>query len=410
MKHLLFLLGLLLLGQELKAQTAVKKEHLLHSEIIGIDRKFTVYTPAGYFPESGKKYQVLYVFAEERELITDLVVTTNTYLAKAKSSEPLLIVCLYATYKELMPKWDKERMAKENPYLFNGREGTANANHPVGENELMNEHLQKEVFPFIDENYPTLPYRVAFGEQIGGCYVLYDFSKEAPLFQSHLVVNPSIKFYNEALLRQLDHKLAQSDYLPGYLHLTIDEANSTNKKTIQQLEAALKHSYKKGLVYQMEYPTTTDPALTTIQAIAPALLGYEKTIGQPTAAWVQYIAQQKDFITSLKKYYQQRDKWLGYTQLPTEDELLQLAADKPYSLTPEKGLEVLDWALKLYPQKDIFYIRKAQLSMELGNTTEAIKYYEQGLALLETKKGSMDKISYRISYQLYEQFIAKAKR
>jgi enterochelin esterase-like enzyme len=79
-----------------QAQIAQRVEHTLPSSIYGKQQRVTVYMPVDYEQQPKQRYHVLYVFDKDVEEVTAVVAHTNSYLAKAKASQQLLVVGVQA--------------------------------------------------------------------------------------------------------------------------------------------------------------------------------------------------------------------------------------------------------------------------------------------------------------------------
>ena len=54
------------------------------------------------------------------------------------------------------------------------------------------EFFEKELFPFIEAKYRTVPYRIFAGHSLGGLMALHVFAVRPELFQSVIAVSPAL--------------------------------------------------------------------------------------------------------------------------------------------------------------------------------------------------------------------------
>ena len=52
--------------------------------------------------------------------------------------------------------------------------------------------IEKELMPFIDNKYPTEPYKILAGHSSGGLEVMQAFAHHTNLFNSYIAIDPSI--------------------------------------------------------------------------------------------------------------------------------------------------------------------------------------------------------------------------
>ncbi len=74
---------------------------------------------------------------------------------------------------------------------------------PSFKDDKFRRYLEDELLPFIDENYPTLPYRIFIGHSLGGLRVVHTALYQPDLFNAYIAVDPSLgnaknEWYNTA--------------------------------------------------------------------------------------------------------------------------------------------------------------------------------------------------------------------
>jgi hypothetical protein len=84
-----------------------------------------------------------------------------------------------------------------------------------------------------------------------------------------------------------------------------------------------------------------------IKHLGTALECYHQKTGEIPAVRLKEWENTINFVELFKQHYQQRDQWLGYTQLPTKEALVDLACGEPYTLKTEASIQLLDWAIEL---------------------------------------------------------------
>lgn len=397
MKNVILLLSCLLSATALMAQTATKTVQLIDSKVFGKIRTLTIYTPPNYAQEKDKKYQVIYVLADEVDMLADLVASTSTYSASKEAfgrKQHFIVVGIHTEnpYQELQPKRKQAPNRVDlNPYL------------PDGKVELMDQYLEEEVFPFIKNNYQAYPYAIVLGEGIGGTYALYDAAKQQPLFQSCISITPNLANYEKIILEKLTQKIkkkAPATYL-FIATAAVPEGEAKDRAYLNQLEATLSKNKKPSLHHQFYHQNNKDGGSVLFMTLGSSLSGYKKVVGSPIAAWLQKANQEQHFTQVVKKYYQERDQWLGYEQLPRLDELVNLAT--AVEVEPSNGIQLLEWARELYPQSPYVYKKQADLATASKDYQAAVAYYDKALALLEQKKESMMPRAYEFTYQLYQE-------
>lgn len=398
MNYLLILLSCCWLSTMAAAQTATKKSISINSTVFNSQRTLLVYTPTGYQLEPSNSYPVLYVFGEKVEKIADVVASTSRYLTQNRKGKAYIIVGVQTDnpYQEFFPK--KESTTEEarlNPYRSQGQV------------TLMDQYLEKEVFPLIRNSYAVSSYKLLVGVGTGATYALYDGAKQQSLFKSYIAISPQLLNYEEIIVDKFVRKLKEQQELSMYVYLAAAEQELLEKEKtlLEKTEQALNTAKSIDIRHQVDYVQTALPLLSTFGA---ALMTHDQIISAPNDDWLKKVATAPDFTQEVKSYYQKRDQWLGYTQQPSIDELVALATNATIILEHQKGMDVLHWATQLYPTSHFLYKKRADLAIAQGAFKEAIQYYEEGLNVLEQQRKTMNASAYEFNYQLLEKALLKA--
>ena len=151
-----------------------------HSELLGMDRRLTVYTPYGYEANPKKKYPVLYLLhgaGGDEEAWTSMGRTAQILdnLIEKGLAEPMIVVMpngnanqaaartLGIPEKQMQMRWDRDAIAKmseaERDLLMNGYVRS----------------LCTEIVPFIEKNFRAIPKpasRAIAGLSMGGGHTI----------------------------------------------------------------------------------------------------------------------------------------------------------------------------------------------------------------------------------------------
>ena len=151
-----------------------------HSEILGMDRRLTVYTPYGYEANPKKKYPVLYLLhgaGGDEEAWTSMGRTAQILdnLIEKGLAEPMIVVMpngnanqaaartLGIPEKQMQMRWDREALAKMSE---------------AERNKLMNGYVMslcEEIVPFIEKTFRAIPKpasRAIAGLSMGGGHTI----------------------------------------------------------------------------------------------------------------------------------------------------------------------------------------------------------------------------------------------
>jgi len=84
-------------------------------------------------------------------------------------------------------------------------------------------YLQDELFPYIEENYRTSPYRLLEGHSLGGMFSLHVLFNYPKLFQAHFAMSPYIMWDDNFVLNEAIKKLQEPLDFQNYLYITLGD-------------------------------------------------------------------------------------------------------------------------------------------------------------------------------------------
>ena len=179
----------------------------LYSEALGESRKIWVHLPAGADDPtfSGKKYPVLYLldgpghFYSVSGMIKQLSTTNGNTIV------PQMIIVaipntnrtrdLTPTHADTSPFGDDVSWLKDS-----------------GGGENFADFVEKELIPFIDENYPTTSYKTYVGHSFGGLTVINTLITRPELFNNYVAIDPSLWWNDQGTLNLAKEKLADLSF------------------------------------------------------------------------------------------------------------------------------------------------------------------------------------------------------
>ncbi len=186
----------------------IAKRIRITSAILSEERTISVSTPTGY-NESKDYYPVLYVLDGETAVIGLL-----NYLSDYGVCPALIIV----TVEEVNPSRDMfpskpkySRGTQPAKPWYNKEEDNnlrvARPGEKLGEADNYLSFIETELFPFIEKNYRTVPYRICCGHSKGGLCVTHAFLSHTNMFNAFIALNPSLYWDDGLVLKTAEQKL-----------------------------------------------------------------------------------------------------------------------------------------------------------------------------------------------------------
>ena len=156
---------------------------------------------------SRKKYPVLYLLDGSKHMWTVAGV-----LSKRSSFFPKMIVVGIQNANQLRDL--SPTVTDKLPEFF-----PKDAITGGGENFTI--FLENELIPFIDDKYPTSPYRTLIGSSLGSLLVINTLLNYPHIFNSYIAMDPSLSYDDQNLLKKSDTILKDADFTGRSLYLGI---------------------------------------------------------------------------------------------------------------------------------------------------------------------------------------------
>ena len=203
----------------------VKKWNVVIPKLSGeTPRKAYIYLPASYEKNPDKRYPVLYMF-DGHNVFFDKDATfgkswgMNKYMVRSKKE--LIIVAVECNHQ------GNRRLVEYSPVNFDNNLGKVK-----GKGRVYMNWLVKELKPYIDQNYRTLPDRqntLIAGSSMGGLMALYAVAAYNNIFQRAACLSPSLWVNPEKVMDILENAHIRKDttiYMDyGELEMVNHDAN-----------------------------------------------------------------------------------------------------------------------------------------------------------------------------------------
>ncbi|TBW30200.1 alpha/beta hydrolase-fold protein [Gramella sp. KN1008] len=194
----------------------------IHSEILDEDREYYVHLPDEVLNNStsNQNYPVAYVLDGESFFIP-FVGHVKSLSSPAHMLIPKMIVIGIPNTN----RWIDLSPTKTQPDLPYLTEAMANVG---GGGDKFLDFIQKELIPQIEKEYPVLSHRLLVGHSLGGLLALHTFINRTNLFDDYLVLDPSVWWNDQYLIKQFEETamdsrfnnkslyVANANYITGY--------------------------------------------------------------------------------------------------------------------------------------------------------------------------------------------------
>ena len=159
------------LAGEIKNKIVIGETITIKSDILGENRLLMISLPSRY-ERTKKRYPVLYLLDGDTHFLNATAFVN--FLARSRHIPQMIVAAIPNTSRtrDFTPKIDKDRTDS-------------------GGADKFIKFLKNEVFPLIEKEYRTVPYRVLFGHSLTGMFAIYTLFTNPEMFRAYIAVSAS---------------------------------------------------------------------------------------------------------------------------------------------------------------------------------------------------------------------------
>ena len=249
----IMMFSLLISSKGMQSQSADKAEvikntykHLVASEYV--DQTYTIQVGLPYsYGKKEKDYPVLYVL--DADMSFGLATDVSRWLSwSGLNKVPETIVVGISYGKSLWDWWQK----RSRDYTPTKDSSGIWGEWPIaGGADDFSQFIEKELMPFIEENYKADPHdRSLIGLSAGGIYGYYAMLAYPGLFHRYIMVGPGIPWNNNWLMNYEERYFREHKELNAIVYTTIGEFDEKYIMPVwHEFNARIKERKYKGLTW-----------------------------------------------------------------------------------------------------------------------------------------------------------------
>ena len=359
----------------------------INSKILNEKRSVRVHVPEG---DKNQRYPVLYILDGEDHFQSAVAMSEQM----SGLIPPMIVVGI-----DNMGHSSRERdltptKVSRSAIVNDGDAGLSGG----GENFIS--FIEKELMPYVDSKYPTASYRIFSGHSLGGLTVINAFFNHANLFNAYIALDPSLWWDQQRWIKKQEVEIAKADFKNKSLFVGIANNIPPGKDTVSILKDTdatiaavtksvipfvhfLRNNKPAGLRWSSKfYPNETHGTVELISEY-DALRFLFDFYAFRTSQFNGHPELNEDSV--LAAHYKMVSEKMGYTVLPTENSVNELAYDC-------MGRHKMAVAYKLFKRNTDYYPNSANAFDSLGdyyvaagNKPKAIEAFTKSLSLQETE-------------------------
>lgn len=363
----------------------------VQSEILNEERQILVHVP----PLGLKNYPVIYLLDGDAHFTS--VVGMVEQLSANNIIPSMMVVAIPNTNRtrDLTP-------TKSEP------------NPPMAPQELVDQSgggrnfvkfMEKELFPYVEKNYPTSSYRMFIGHSFGGLLAMDALYDRPDLFTSYISIDPSMWWDNKKLLNAFNEtNLKDEKYKNKSLYLGIANTLEAGMDTISVRKAKgpmvehinsifetrdlLRNSDKSVIKFNSKYYANDDhgsaPLITTYDGLRYIFNFYKFEVKLSDV-----MAPNSDIVDRMKAHYSNVTEIMGYDNKPNENMIngmgYQLMQMDKYDLAKQ----FFEMNVEYYPKNYNVYDSLGDYYLAIEDKNKAKENFKKALELEENPYSRM---------------------
>ncbi|WP_299124708.1 alpha/beta hydrolase-fold protein [uncultured Winogradskyella sp.] len=357
----------------------------VQSEILNEERKILIHVP----PLASKNFPVIYLLDGDAHFTS--VVGMVEQLSANNVIPNMIVVAIPNTNRtrDLTPTKAEPSPPMAPQDLVSQSGG--------GRNFL--KFMEKELFPYVEKNYPTSPYRMFIGHSFGGLLVMDALYEKPDLFTSYISIDPSMWWDDKKLLNAFSEtNLKDEKYKNKSLYLgianTLEEGMDTisvkkakgpmvsHINSIFETRNLLRSSDKSAIKFNSKYYENDDhgsaPLITTYDGLRFIFDFYKFEV-----KFSDVMTPNSDVVNRMKAHYSNVTEILGYDNKPNENMINGMGYQLMQMDKHDLAKQFFEMNVNYYPKSFNVYDSLGDYYLAVENKEKAKENFKKALALEE---------------------------
>jgi len=351
----------------------------IHSDVLDEDRTILIGLPKRYH-KFKQSYPVLYLL--DAEFFFQQAVAAVQFLSECEyiRNQPIPQMIIVGIVnvdrnRDFTPTHAPKQM---NTFRF----------PTSGKVKVFLKFLETELFPYIETNYKTHPYRIIAGWSLGGLFTVYTFFEKPELFSAYLAISPSLWWDKDMYLGRADSYLTRGQVSPKPFTVTLGALEGGD----------MGRTVRNGLVPLMEDKLGADKSYEFIEisgeghSYVPYKALYEGLLSL-YRDWMMPNKILEEGFQGIESFYKKLSKKYGYKVNIPESAYSRLASKLDGEGEKNEALEIAKRYLQAYPESSYAHFYLGIRYQSRGDMKSAVSCYQKAI---EVEKATSEPDSERI--------------
>ncbi len=339
----------------------------IHSNILDEDRTIYIHTPSGY-RDGDEAYPVLYVLDGMPYL--QLAAGILRYHTMFYVLPNMIVVGI--------PNTDRNRdLTPTSSNIYEGEEVDWLQNTGGADNMLR--FMKDELFPYIETNYRTQPFRIIAGHSFGALFAVHSLLSQPELFNAYLCISTSFWFDNNVLTRRVKSITPSIAFPNRFLYLSVGgEESSMQINANQEFVELLRKQRPEGLTWTFDYLNDEDHGSQGLKAMINGLEFFYSN-------WKQPSHEYEKGLVAVLHHFEELSKSLGYTVDIPKNYIINYGYTMLNKEEYRFAIEFFDYYANRFPNDPNAFDCLGESYERMGQFQQALEYYEKACERAKAK-------------------------
>lgn len=339
-------------------QLVIGQAFSLRSEVMKEDRPIVISVPDSY--RSGNaSYPVLYVLDGRSHIFH--TASTARFLARNGFMPQMIVVGIGNT--------NRNRTRDLTPPTDGDDERFANA----GQADRFLAFINDELFPYVENNFRTAPYRILVGHSFGGLCAIHALVSKPEMFNGYLSFSPTLWWNNEAATKKAKTMFREGGLDHKSLYLTLGDEPGNMRTSFDAFVDVLEKYAPEGFQWDsriLEDETHGSvPLRSTYQGLKSIFAGWQVPQEKFSAA----------DMAGIRAHMKGLSRKFGYDIKVPENTINNLGYRLIAAGDAEKAIRIFKYNVELYPDSANVYDSLGEALEAAGKLISAQANYRKAI-------------------------------
>jgi len=333
------------------------KYEMIHSKVQDEDRKLLIHLPEEY-EKSDNRYPVLYLLGGGYEPFFINCASLVEYVSASGLMPNVIVVGITDTdyFRDMFPQKLEQRPDS------------------TGGSDSFLDFIEKELKPYIDQRYRTVPYSILYGASNAGMLAIYALLARPELFNAYISSSPMLGWFPGYFQEIAENLFSERKALDRFLYIIYGKDDYS-----QVIDELPKFEELLGKT------TTSDFEWESVSLETEGHVPYTSLYAGMRFIFPKWKIHEKEVtsmgLDGIEKYYNQLSEKYGFDVAIPEEVLTALGFEYYQESNIDVAITTMKYTTGLYPNSDSALGFLGSLYRKNKDKTLAIEAFENALKL-----------------------------